>query len=77
MARNRTRERKVNPGPVPPRAPERSFYNAHNSAAEIEYVAEDALKEGLGMVKALGANIKKLELGSKMRQDVWLREIER
>lgn len=29
------------------------------------------------MVKALSANIKKLELGSKMRQDVWLREIER
>ena len=29
------------------------------------------------MVKALKANIKRVDLGSKMRQDVWQKEIEK
>ena len=44
---------------------------------EIDYLPENALKEGLGMVKTLKSSIKTLELGNKLRKDVWLREIER
>ena len=39
----------------------------YRSADEIQYAPEDALKEGLAMVKALKASIKKVDLGSKMR----------
>lgn len=63
-----------------PAAPEESkprLYSIYDSATDVPYQPEDALKEGLAMVKTLKANIKKLELGSKLRQDVWLREIER
>ena len=57
--------------------PKPRLYTIYESATDIPYQPEDALKEGISMVKALKANIKKLELGSKLRQDVWLREIER
>jgi hypothetical protein len=63
-----------------PDAPKESkprLYTIYNSANDVPYQPEDALKEGLGMVKTLKASIKKLELGSKLRQDVWLREIDR
>lgn len=53
------------------------MYTSYKCAADIQYLPENALKEGLGMVKTLKGNIKKLELGSKLRQDVWLRDIER
>jgi hypothetical protein len=49
----------------------------YDIVADISYVPEAALKEGVGMVKEIKERIKKLELGSKLRQDVWLREIER
>ena len=52
-------------------------YTVYSSVDDIDYVPEEAMKQGLGMVKALDANVKKLELGSKLRKDVWLREIER
>lgn len=52
-------------------------YTVYGSVDDINYEPEEAMKQGLGMVKALDANIKKLELGSKLRKDVWLREIER
>lgn len=52
-------------------------YNVFKSVDEIDYLPENALKEGLGIVKTLKSNIKTLELGNKMRKDVWLREIER
>ena len=55
----------------------RVSYVTYDSADDISYVPEDALKEGVGMVKELKANIDRLELGSKLRKDVWLREIER
>ena len=69
----------MNPGPVPdiPQEAKPSLYAVYNSATEIPYQPEAALKEGVGMVNALKASIKKLELGSKLRKDVWLREIER
>ena len=66
--------------PIPPPSPSKPIppsYRVFNSSDDINYRPEDALKEGLGMVKTLKANIKKLELGSKLRKDVWLREIER
>lgn len=53
-----------------------SSFAIHHSAADIRYQPEDALKEGLAMVKTLKTNIKKLSLGSRLREDVWLREIE-
>ena len=54
-----------------------SLYKVYRSAEEIQYAPEDALKEGLGMVKALKASIKKVDLGSKMRHDVWQDEIKK
>jgi len=35
------------------------------------------LKEGVGMVKAIKTSLKQLQLGSKLRHEVWQREIER
>lgn len=54
-----------------------TLYTVYNVATDISYAPEEALKTGLGMVKTIKENIKKLELGSKLRKDVWLREIER
>ncbi|KII94798.1 hypothetical protein PLICRDRAFT_86263 [Plicaturopsis crispa FD-325 SS-3] len=53
-----------------------ALYPVFESAADIQYAPEEALKVGLSMVKTIKSNIKKLELGSKLRKDVWLREIE-
>ncbi|KAG2146754.1 hypothetical protein DEU56DRAFT_786239 [Suillus clintonianus] len=52
------------------------LYQLYDSADNISYTPEDALQAGLGMVKTLKAGIDKLELGSKLRKDVWLREID-
>lgn len=52
------------------------FYNVYEASTAIDYSPEQALKEGLGMVKSIKSSLKKLSLGSKLRQDVWLREIE-
>ena len=46
------------------------------SADDIHYTPETALATGLGMVQMLERATKKLQLGSKLRQDVWEREIE-
>lgn len=62
--------------PQPP-PPPKSYYKVYETAEEISYVPEGALKEGLGMVRALKASIKTIDLGSKMRQDVWAAEIEK
>jgi hypothetical protein len=53
------------------------LYRLYESADNIPYTPEAALQAGLGMVKTLKAGIDKLELGSKLRKDVWLREIEK
>ncbi|OAX43900.1 hypothetical protein K503DRAFT_846915 [Rhizopogon vinicolor AM-OR11-026] len=55
---------------------EPSLYRRYDSVDDIAYTPESALHEGLGMVKTLKAGIDKLELGSKLRKDVWLREID-
>ncbi|KAG2348817.1 hypothetical protein BDR05DRAFT_873352 [Suillus weaverae] len=52
------------------------LYQLYDSADNISYTPEAALQAGLGMVKTLKAGIYKLELGSKLRKDVWLREID-
>ncbi|RPD61950.1 hypothetical protein L226DRAFT_613292 [Lentinus tigrinus ALCF2SS1-7] len=65
------RDASMNEGALAPR----SLYKVYRSADEIQYVPENALKEGLAMVKALKASIKKVDLGSKMRADVWQEEI--
>lgn len=52
-------------------------FNLYESVDEIQYQPEAALKEGLGMVKSLRVNVNRLELGSKLRKDVWIRELER
>lgn len=54
-----------------------TIYKSYASSHEIDYSPEAALKEGLAMVKSINQNIKKLELGSKLRKDVWQREIDR
>jgi hypothetical protein len=53
------------------------LYTQYSNAADIAYVPEGALKEGLKMVKTIREEIKKLKLGSKMREDVWMRELQR
>ena len=50
-------------------------FTAFQSATEISYIPEDALKEGFGMVKAIKESLKHLELGSQLRREVWDREI--
>lgn len=52
-----------------------ALYTTYTSVQDIKYTPEKALSEGLGMVKAIKKCISKLDLGSKMRKDVWLREV--
>jgi hypothetical protein len=54
-----------------------TLYTAYSTVADIVYAPELALQEGLRMVKTLREEIKTLKLGSKLRQDVWSRELER
>lgn len=56
---------------------ELATYSRHVFVHELDYTPEAALKEGAKMVQTIRDNIKKLELGSKLRQDVWMREVER
>lgn len=52
-------------------------FKMYKSAQEIQYTPETSLQEGINMVKTLKAHINHLELGSKMRKDVWMKEITR
>ena len=51
-------------------------YTVYKSAEEIEYTPENALQEGVGMVWDVSRSLKHIELGSKLRKDVWMKEIE-
>lgn len=53
----------------------KSDYTIYASAHDIPYSPEEALKEGSKMVKAIDANLKNVKLGSKMRQEVWRKEL--
>ncbi|KZV83402.1 hypothetical protein EXIGLDRAFT_754416 [Exidia glandulosa HHB12029] len=48
----------------------------YERAEDIAYAPETAMAQGLSMVRVLADSVGKLELGSKLRKDVWLREIE-
>ncbi|KAK0453568.1 hypothetical protein EV421DRAFT_2030518 [Armillaria borealis] len=52
------------------------LYSVYNSAGDVPYSPEGALQEGLGMVRSIEQGLGKLQLGSKLRQDVWHRELE-
>ncbi|KAG5716551.1 GTPase SLIP-GC [Termitomyces sp. T112] len=54
----------------------RTFFTPYKSHKEISFTPEGALKEGLGMVSSIKSGLKSLQLGSKLRQEVWMREIE-
>ncbi|KAH8106194.1 hypothetical protein BXZ70DRAFT_422562 [Cristinia sonorae] len=64
------------PARVAPAPPATATYKKFGSPYEIDYAPEGALKEGLNMVKVLNTSIKKLDIGSKLRKDVWMREVE-
>ena len=53
------------------------IYTRHESASEIAYNTDDALQQGHAMVKTIQAAIKKIALGSKLREEVWDREMQR
>jgi hypothetical protein len=59
-----------------PFAPKEPNYKLYKSADDIEYTPENALTEGVSMVKDVSNSLKKIELGSKLRKDVWMKEIE-
>lgn len=47
----------------------------YNDASEIDYSPEEALKYGLEMVKVIRKALGTIEIGSKVRQDVWDAEL--
>ena len=55
----------------------REFFKKYESVEDILYAPEEALKEGLGMVKTIKMCLKSLDVGSKMRQEVWMNEIKK
>ncbi|KAG6813480.1 hypothetical protein H0H92_010505 [Tricholoma furcatifolium] len=57
--------------------PKCTFFTVYDSSKDIAYTPENALKEGIGMVKSIRSSLKDLQLGSRLRQDVWMRELER
>ncbi|KAJ3773109.1 hypothetical protein FB446DRAFT_18931 [Lentinula raphanica] len=50
-------------------------YTVYQSADEIPYSSEAALREGMEMVNCLKVFMNKLTLGSKLRQEVWNRDL--
>lgn len=58
---------------VAPAAPQ---YTKYASPEEISYTPEDALKTGLGIVSVIKEKIRLLDIGSKMRKEVWKKELD-
>ncbi|OSC99144.1 hypothetical protein PYCCODRAFT_1446932 [Trametes coccinea BRFM310] len=50
-------------------------FRKFESVDDLQYAPEEALKEGLAMVKTLRSSLQSLNVGSKMRQEVWMNEI--
>jgi hypothetical protein len=50
-------------------------FKLYDSASDIPYTPEHALQQGLQMVKTMNKIIDDLQIGSKLRKEVWLREI--
>lgn len=64
--------------PIPQEVrPQEPNYTPYTNVRDIEYTPEAALQQGLGMVEAIKAVISKLQVGSKLRSDVWSREIKK
>lgn len=55
--------------------PKQTYFTVYNSSDDIAHTPEGAFKEGLGMVKVIKEKLRTLELGSKLRREVWDREI--
>lgn len=53
------------------------LFEEHKSAEEIAYSPEAAVKEGIKMIQTLETRMRNLKLGSKLREEVWAREISR
>lgn len=52
-------------------------HKTYRSVDEIQYTPENALAEGVQMAKTIGAYLNQIDLGSQLRKDVWLREVEK
>lgn len=52
-------------------------FKVYASVSDITYAPETALKEGILMVNTIEEGLKRLELGSKLRQEVWDREMQK
>ncbi|KAH9482911.1 Nuclear GTPase SLIP-GC [Psilocybe cubensis] len=63
------------PDAIPQEKHDLSLFRAYQNASEITYSPENALKDGLGMVQTMKKALKHLEFGSKLREEVWKREI--
>jgi len=53
------------------------LFEEHKSAEEIAYSPEAAIEEGIKMTQTLEVRMRNLKLGSKLREEVWAREISR
>lgn len=53
------------------------FNTVHKPTSDILSPPETVLKQGSDMVESIEEAIRKLEIGSQLRKDVWLKEIER
>lgn len=60
-----------------PDTPNQTLYTVYGVVDDIPYTPENALKEGLEMINTVKNSLKRLKLGSKLREEVWSREIER
>jgi hypothetical protein len=60
-----------------PSQPSQPILKIYNDALDIVYTPEAALEQGLAMVNLAKKSISTLHVGSKMRQEVWLRDIKR
>ena len=52
-------------------------FKVYASVSDITYAPETALKEGILMVNTIKGGLERLELGSKLRQEVWDREVQK
>lgn len=66
----------IQPEPNRPLLPN-ATHKIYDSAEDIDYTPENALAEGVQMAKTIGSYLNQIDLGSQLRKDVWLREVER
>ena len=61
--------------PEPAKKDPNALRTIYANATDIVYTPENSLEHGLEMLKNIKYHVNKLEVGSKLRKDVWLREI--